>query len=187
MNPQLIAAVLGDALFAAVAATGFALVSNPPRRALPCIALLAAVGHSLRFFLMEHSPLGICTASLAASLSIGLGSVLFTRRMHMPAEFFSFPALLPMIPGMFAYKTILALMQFMDTEDPRRLAPLLVEIFRNGLTTFFVMCALVIGTLLPLFIFHKRSFVMTRLRRLAVRRGTAASLPAPDPEKSADK
>lgn len=168
-------AVLGDAVFAAVAATGFTLVSNPPRRALPWIALLAAVGHALRFFLMEYTPAGISIGSLAAAFAIGLGSVVLARRRHMPAEFFSFPALLPMIPGMFAYKTILALMQFMDTEDPGRLSGLLVDIFRNGLTTFFVMCALVIGVLLPLFLFHKNSFVMTRLRRFSGRGGTDAA------------
>ena len=37
--------ILLDGLFAAIAAIGFGAVSDPPMRAFPRIALLAAVGH----------------------------------------------------------------------------------------------------------------------------------------------
>ena len=78
---------------------------------------------------------------------------------------FSFPSLLPMIPGMYAYKTILALIRFMRTEDEEILPNLIVEIFRNGLTTAFVLAVLAIGVSLPLFIFHKQAISMTRFLR----------------------
>ena len=68
-----------------------------------------------------------------------------------------------MIPGMYAYKTILGLIRFMKTDDDSVLQLLIAEIFRNGLTTIFVLFALVIGVSLPLFIFYKQSFMMTRL------------------------
>ena len=45
--------MLSDGLFAAVAAIGFGAISDPPMRAFPVIALLAAVGHALRFALMQ--------------------------------------------------------------------------------------------------------------------------------------
>ena len=45
--------ILLDGFFAAVAAVGFGAVSDPPMRAFPRIALLAAVGHALRFCLMN--------------------------------------------------------------------------------------------------------------------------------------
>ena len=41
--------ILLDGLFAAVAAIGFGAISDPPMRAFPRIALLAAIGHALRF------------------------------------------------------------------------------------------------------------------------------------------
>ena len=50
-----------------------------------------------------------------------------------------------MIPGMYAYKTILALICFMQTGDEEILPNLIVEIFRNGLTIFFVLAVLGIG------------------------------------------
>lgn len=166
MSGELFYVVLKDVLLAAVAATGFALVSNPPRRALPFIALLAAAAHAFRFFLMAYMQMGISTASLLAAFALGLGSVALTRRLHLPAEFFSFPALLPMIPGMYAYKTILGLLQFMGAQQQEELSRWMVQVFHNGFTTFFVMCALVLGTLLPLFIFHKNSILMTRWKAL---------------------
>ena len=59
--------ILLDGFFAAVAAVGFGAVSDPPMRAFPRIALLAAVGHALRFCLMNCAGMDIATASLCAA------------------------------------------------------------------------------------------------------------------------
>ena len=143
MNWDLVLSVLLDGIFAAIAAIGFAVISNPPRKAA----------------------LGLIPSTLCASFTIGLFSIYFARLIHCPAEVFSFPSLLPMIPGMYAYKTILALIRFMRTEDEEILPNLIVEIFRNGLTTAFVLAVLAIGVSLPLFIFHKQAISMTRFLR----------------------
>ena len=93
------------------------------------------------------------------------------RRWHIPAEMFAFPALLPMIPGMFAYKTILATMQFLGATAMSLRQELLVDIVYNGLTAFFIMCALVIGAVLPLLAFHRESPLVRGIRKLR-RRGS---------------
>ena len=46
--------ILLDGLFAAIAGIGFGAISDPPMRAFPYIALLAAVGHACRFWLVTH-------------------------------------------------------------------------------------------------------------------------------------
>ena len=61
--------ILFDGVFAAVAAIGFGAISDPPVRAFPYIALLAAVGHALRFCLMSYAGIDIATASLCAASS----------------------------------------------------------------------------------------------------------------------
>ena len=101
---EFIQAIIYDGLFAAVAAIGFAIISNPPRKALAISAFLAAVGHGLRYFLLhtEMFTMDIATASFCAAVSIGLLAIPFAKFIHCPAEVFSFPSLLPMIPGMFA-------------------------------------------------------------------------------------
>lgn len=59
MNWDLVLSVLLDGIFAAIAAIGFAVISNPPRKAILISALLAAVGHALRFYLLNHTTLGL--------------------------------------------------------------------------------------------------------------------------------
>ena len=163
MNNEFWLPVLTDGLFAAIAAIGFAVISNPPKRAISVVALLGAFGHACRFYLLHYTPLNLTISSLFAAFGIGMLSMLAARLVRCPAEVFSFPALLPMIPGMYAYKTVLALIRFMKSDDVSQSQQLIVEIFRNGLTTLFVMFALVIGVSLAMFIFYKQSFTMTRL------------------------
>lgn len=155
--------ILQDGLFAAIASMGFAVISNPPKKAVTISAFLACIGHGFRFYLLHYTPLDLATSTLFAAFTIGMLSLLFAKIIHCPAEVFSFPSLLPMIPGMFAYKMILSLMKFLRCEDIAQQQVLVVDIFSNGLTVVFVMFALVIGVSVPLFVFHKQSFMMTRL------------------------
>ena len=73
-----------DGFFAAVAAVGFGAVSDPPMRAFPRIALLAAVGHALRFCLMNCAGMDIATASLCAATAIGFGSLWLGKAIRCP-------------------------------------------------------------------------------------------------------
>ena len=161
MMPEMLRLILVDGLLAAIAAIGFAVISNPSRKAIFVSALLAAVGHALRFTLIK-SGLEISLATFVAATFIGLLSILFARIIHCPAEVFSFPSLLPMIPGLFAYRTILGLIRFMQNSDTIKSQEYLMNIFHNGLTTLFILLALVIGVSLPVLFFPKYSFSVTR-------------------------
>ncbi len=157
--------ILLDGLFAAFAAIGFAIISNPPRRAILISALLAAIGHGLRYFLMNSELFGmrVTIASFFAAFIIGLISIPFAKSIHCPAEVFAFPSLLPMIPGMFAYKTLLAINRLLHSAGENNNIDCIVSIFQNGLTTIFILFALVLGVSIPVFMFQKHSFSMTRV------------------------
>ena len=161
MTNEMIWMVLLDGLMAAIAATGFAVISNPPRNAIFVSAILAAVGHSLRFFLIK-SGLDISIATFVAATFIGLLSIAFARIIHCPAEVFSYPSLLPMIPVMFAYRTILSVIRFMQSTDIVKSQHFMMDFFHNGMTTLFIMLALVVGVSLPILFFPKLSFSVTR-------------------------
>ncbi|MDE6527982.1 MAG: threonine/serine exporter family protein, partial [Muribaculaceae bacterium] len=65
-----------DAFFAAIAAIGFAAISRPPRRAYLWCAIIAAIGHSSRFLLMNMpDPVHIIPATLVSSFLIGILAV----------------------------------------------------------------------------------------------------------------
>ena len=46
--------ILQDAFFAAIAAIGFSCISNPPRNSYCYCAFIAAVGHSIRYVLLNN-------------------------------------------------------------------------------------------------------------------------------------
>lgn len=169
---SLVTSCLADGMFAAIAAVGFAAISRPTRQIAVTAAVLAAVGHMSRFLLL-FGGLGTASASLLAALVISLGSMPVARRCHTPAEMFVFPALLPMIPGMFAYKAILATMQFLNAAGTPQGQKFLVDIVYNGLSAFFIMCALAIGASLPLLVFHRESSLGKILYRQWLDKGSA--------------
>ena len=91
MNAEFWIAVLLDGVAAAIAAIGFAVISNPPRRAVLIAALLAAIGHACRFYLLQRTPFDLTSSTLFASFTIGMLSMMFAKIIHCPAEVFSFP------------------------------------------------------------------------------------------------
>lgn len=99
MNPDFISSILLDGLMAAIAATGFAVISNPPKRAIAVSAVLAAVGHAFRFYMQHSWTIDISSATFIAAFTIGMLGVMTAKLVKCPAEIFAFPSLLPMIPA----------------------------------------------------------------------------------------
>ena len=160
---QIVGSVVADAIGAAIAAIGFAVISNPPRRAILYAALLAAVGHSIRFVLLKYAGLDLASASFIAAFSIGMLSLWAGYRIFCPATVLYIPALLPMIPGMYAYRTVFSLIKFLQSSgNDNDAIHYLLEIFKNGITTASVIFSLGVGATIPIFIFYKRAFSMTR-------------------------
>lgn len=160
---QILGSVIADAIGAAIAAIGFAVISNPPRRAILYAALLAAVGHSIRFVLLKYAGLDLASASFIAAFSIGMLSLVAGYRIFCPATVLYIPALLPMIPGMYAYRTVFSLIKFLQSSgNDNEAIHYLLEIFKNGITTASVIFSLGVGATIPIFIFYKRAFSMTR-------------------------
>ncbi|MDO4707698.1 MAG: threonine/serine exporter family protein [Porphyromonadaceae bacterium] len=159
--------ILLDGLYAALAAIGFAAVSNPPKQSFIYVPILAALGHMLRFVLMTHWSVDIALATFLASVLIGAIGIYFAYRARFPSEVFAFPALLPMIPGMYAYRSLLGMIRFMETTDPNLKEAYLPQIFSNAITATTTMFALGVGVAIPLFLFYKASFRMTRDKSIA--------------------
>lgn len=160
---DMIVQILQDGLFAAIAAIGFTAISRPPKRAFLYCAVIAAVGHSLRFVLINLSPhLHIIPATLFASFIIGILAVLAASISRFPAETCLYPALLPMIPGIYAYKAFggLALCILRGISD--NFNHYFSLFAYNGLMCCALLLCLVVGATLPIFIFKKIAFQATR-------------------------
>ena len=158
--------ILLDGFFAAIAAIGFGAISDPPMRAFPRIALLAAAGHALRFCLMSCWSTDIATSSLCAAVVIGLGSLWLGRGIRCPMTVLYIPALLPMVPGIYAYKTVFSLIMFLQSLNDAELGmQYMQQFFLNATVSLSVIIMLAAGATLPIFIFNRRAFSLTRRKQ----------------------
>jgi len=156
--------IFQDALFSAIAAIGFAAISQPPVKAYLFCALIAAVGHAGRFLLMTalDEPLHIVPATLCSSFAVGLLAVFLSPLSKTPAETCLFPALLPMIPGIYAYKAFGGLAMCVLRQSGGAFDRYFSLFIQNGLMCMSLLLCLVIGGTIPIFIFKKVSFQATR-------------------------
>ncbi len=155
--------IISDGLFAAIAAMGFGSISDPPMRAFPYIAILAAVGHATRYCLMTFLGVDIASASLIAAFIIGTGSVWFGRKVFCPMTVLYIPALLPMVPGTYAYKTVFSLIMFLqEISSPTQGSEYLQSMIYNASVSFSVIFMLAVGATVPVFLLRERANSMTR-------------------------
>lgn len=156
--------IIEDGLFAAIAAIGFSSISNVPRRAYLCCGLTAAVGHAMRFMLMSSGMGGmnIIWASTIAAFIIGIVGVLLAPTVKCPAEVCLCPALLPMIPGMYAYRAVAATIGCLGAADETAFNHYLYLLNYNGMTCIFVILGMVVAVNLPVFMMKRISFQATR-------------------------
>ena len=150
-----------DMAFGALASMGFAAISAPPLKSLKCCGLIAGVGHGCRFKLMGMG-LPIVQSSFIAAFVIGFLAVIFSRRAKCPAECLSFPSLLPMIPGMYAYRMVQGLIGCLG-ETPGHEFAYYYEMFSyNLIISFSVIFMMVLGITIPVFTWKRLSFTATK-------------------------
>lgn len=156
--------IIDDALFSAIAAIGFAAISNPPKRAYAVCAIIAALGHAGRFALMTFPacPMHIVPATLIASLAVGSSAVFLSPISKTPAETCLFPALLPMIPGIYAYKAFGGLAICVLSGSEEAFSHYFYLFAQNGLMCLSLLLCMVVGGTIPMFLFKKISFQATR-------------------------
>ena len=147
--------ILETAVWSGIAAVGFGILFNIPRRSILTVFFLGFSAGFIKFLLINMQ-VNIVIASFFASLAVGILSIPLAHRIHQPPVVFSIPAVIPMIPGYFAYKTVLAMMNFtfMETEPAKR-AELIDAIFSNGFTMFFILISLTLGVSFPLLLLRK--------------------------------
>ena len=109
------------------------------------------------FFLIKPG-MNISLPTFIAASFIGLLSILVALIILCPADVFSFPSLLPMIPFMLSYPTIFSLIKIMQNTDQIMAQGFMFVFFHNELTTWFILLVLVVGVSLPSYAFLNYHF-----------------------------
>lgn len=154
--------ILINTLFAMVAGFGFSYAFNPPKRVFVSIVFIAGLGFFIRSILMNIPIFSLAGASFCASCCMGLVTMLLAKCNKVPAEVIVFPALLPMFPGSYGYKSILSILAFTQNADKPEQLGYLLAFFNNITIMLSVSTSLVAGALLTFIIFYEQSFSMTR-------------------------
>jgi uncharacterized membrane protein YjjB (DUF3815 family) len=144
--------VLQDAFWSAWAACGFAVLFNVPQRTLIGCMLCGAVGHSVRTLLMMQFDVQIAFATLAGAAVIGFMGLAMSRYWKAPMTVFTVSGSIPMVPGVFAYQTMLGILRIATTE-PQDDAGLLVETVQSGINTALVLAGIAVGIIAPRLLF----------------------------------
>jgi uncharacterized membrane protein YjjB (DUF3815 family) len=147
---------LEKGIWLGLAAIGFAVLFNVPRRALGTIFVIAAWGGLTKLWIQQQGIVVALAAFVGASL-IGLLSVMAAHQRKAPPMIFAIPAVIPMIPGFFAYQAMVGMIELTFEKNPQLYSKLFFETVNNGLSALFVLLALSTGVAIPMLITRKQT------------------------------
>jgi uncharacterized membrane protein YjjB (DUF3815 family) len=156
MNPvDVIGLLLQDAFWSGLAAAGFAILFNVPQRVLIGCALCGAAGHAARTLLI-HVGFEFELATLFGATIIGFMGVMAARRWQVPVLIYGISAGVTLVPGAFAYRTMLGILE-LSTADPTVGEAALLSTVINGIKTGLTLGAIATGIAAPrlLFLRHR--------------------------------
>ncbi|GAA5216105.1 threonine/serine exporter family protein [Corallincola platygyrae] len=143
---ELLITLLDDAFFSAIPAIGFAMLFNVPKKALAYCGAAAAIAHSLRTLLISFG-MSVELGSFLVSVLVGVLAFHWAKKKLVPEQVFTVAAIIPMIPGKFAFATMVGLVQL--NIDGAVSPWLLGDVIDNGLKTLFILGALSVGLAIP--------------------------------------
>lgn len=137
--------IITECLFAAVPALGFAVAFNVPAKYLKFCAVGGALGFLARSVMLENGK-QISLATFIASILVSFYAVLWAQRSMAHPRVISVASIIPMIPGVYAYKTMIAVVELANQGYDMAMMQSAVE---NGLKTFFILGAIAFGLAIP--------------------------------------
>ena len=144
-----------DIFWSGMAASGFAVLFNVPKRLLFGCFIAGAIGHMLRTAL-ETSGASLEFATLIGAAAVGFLSVYLGTRYQVPSSIFTVTGAIPLVPGVFAYQTIIGLLNATSATNGQSV-DLLAVAGINGIRTALILCAIAFGIAAPTLLFRRSS------------------------------
>lgn len=89
---------------------GYGILFNNPLRTVLVVAILTMVGNEIRLALHDLG-FGLPSATFFGALAVGLGASLVREPLHVPRIALTVPSIIMMVPGLYAFQTIVFLNQ----------------------------------------------------------------------------
>jgi len=158
------AVFLEKGLWFGIAAVGFAVLFNVPGRTLIAIFIMGALGGLIKTGMLLLN-VNVIMATFAGATFIGFLSIAFAHSKHSPPPVFAIPAVIPMVPGIFAYRMMLGLITLAVKTNIPAYIPVLIETVSNGLKVMLILISLAGGVMVPMLLTRKDSAKEIRLRK----------------------
>lgn len=97
-------------IYAALSTVGFSVFFNAPVASLIPAGIAGGVGWAIYFYLMTTTSNSILS-NFVAALVVSLFSEILARKLKHPAILFVIPGIIPLVPGLGMYNTMLFLVQ----------------------------------------------------------------------------
>lgn len=153
-----------DAFLSAFVAIGFALLFETPRKGVLTAGILGGLGHAIRFTMLQLE-FGLVSSTLAGCVTIGFLGIYFAHKIHTPPVVFTLPATITMIPGLYAYRTMLGGIRIYEEGTAgTKTAYLVHDTIYNFILTSSLLLCLAIGICIATLIFRKKS--IKKVKRL---------------------
>ncbi|OJU49920.1 MAG: hypothetical protein BGN96_10505 [Bacteroidales bacterium 45-6] len=150
------AQVCADVFFSFFVAVGFALLFETPLKALIVAGVLGGLGHGIRCLMLQLG-FDLVLSTLCGTVFIGLAGIFFAHKIHTPPVVFTLPACITMIPGLFAYRTILGCIKIYGAGVDGDASKHLQETMYNFILTSSLLFCLAIGISIAALAFRKKS------------------------------
>jgi uncharacterized membrane protein YjjB (DUF3815 family) len=147
------ASLIQDAFWSGLAALGFAMLFNVPRRLLPACVIFGALGHAVRTLVMSLG-MAIEPATLLAAVVVGMGGTRLASKLSVPAPIFTVTGTIPMVPGVFAYRAMIGVLSVVSV-DAAGGGTLLVEASTYAIKTALILAAIAVGIAFPTLLFQR--------------------------------
>lgn len=134
-------------IFGIIAAGAFAILFNVPKRVLLITAIGGGLGLIVRNIIVFNTP-SLAFGSFIGAIVIGIWAAHWSHKYDTPGHVISIPAIIPMVPGVLAYRTLMGLWHFVYVE-PQEQAQKLAETFSYGLQTFLILLGISLGIAIP--------------------------------------
>ena len=138
----------------------WAILFGTPFKVLWIAGLLGGFGHCLRFIQLEMG-VPLIPATLIASVLIGLLGIYCSHKVHNPPVVFTMPACITMIPGLFAYRTMMGIIKLSDSSILQKDTKTLQEIAHNSVLTFSLLFTLAVGISISALLFRNQNIKKT--------------------------
>lgn len=146
--------LLQNIFWASIAALGFGVLFNVPRRAIFGCALGGALAYAVRTLLVQFGVTGIEAATLLGATVVGFVGVRLGRHWHVPAPVFIVPGVIPLVPGYLAFRTMIDLLT-LTTNAPAVDQALLLVAAATSLKTTLIVGGIAAGVAVPSLILRR--------------------------------